>query len=304
MPLRRAVMVLAGLVAVGALVAALVSGGWSATGSHGGPLTYVALGDSYTSGPSVPDQLGPTSKPPAPAACLRSSGNYPSVVARTLGLALTDVSCSGATTADLFRSPGAGIAAQLDAVRPSTGVVSVGIGGNDLGFSSIAESCVALTPVGPTRVGLTCRDHYTAGGVDRLAAIDRTVGARVARVLASIRTRAPGARVFVIGYPQLVPASGAGCWPSLPFTGTDVRYLAGVERGLNAALATAAAAAGDRYVDMAGPSASHDACTPPAARWVEPLLATPGTYPLHPDATGMDGMAGVLAHAIGRSVPA
>jgi lysophospholipase L1-like esterase len=296
-PVRRAVILVAGLVAVGTLVAV----GWPTAGIARGPTTYVALGDSYTSGPSVPDQLGPTTRPPAPAACLRSSRNYPSLVARALGLTLTDVSCAGATTTDLFRSQGAGVPAQLGALRPSTGVVTVGIGGNDLGFSSIAESCVALTPVGPTRVGLTCRDHYTAGGVDRLAAVDRTVGVRVARVLAAIRARAPGARVFVIGYPQLVPASGPGCWPSLPFTGTDVHYLAGVERGLNAALATAAARAGDRFVDMAGPSADHDACTPAATRWVEPLLATPGTYPLHPDATGMDGMAGVLEQAMARS---
>jgi lysophospholipase L1-like esterase len=293
------VILVAGLVAV----AALVTAGWPAAGTARGPDTYVALGDSYTSGPSVPDQLGPTTRPPAPTACLRSSRNYPSLVARALGLTLTDVSCAGATTADLFSAQGAGIPAQLDALRPSTGVVTLGIGGNDLGFSSIAGSCVALTPVGPTRVGLTCRDHYTAGGVDRLAAVDRAVGVRVARVLAAIRTRAPGARVFVIGYPQLVPASGPGCWPFLPFTGTDVRYLAGVERGLDAALASAAAAAGDRFVDLAGPSADHDACTPPATRWVEPLLATPGTYPLHPDAAGMEGMAGVVERAMATPVP-
>lgn len=93
------------------------------------PGTYVALGDSYTSGPDVPVQLGPTTTPSAPSACQRSSANYPSLVARALGLQLDDVSCGGATTDDMTESQGPGIPPQFDALRSTTALVTVGIGG-------------------------------------------------------------------------------------------------------------------------------------------------------------------------------
>jgi lysophospholipase L1-like esterase len=258
------------------------------------------MGDSYTSGPAIPIQLGPATTPPAPAACQRSSANYPSLTARALGLELTDVSCGGATTADFTGSQGPGIPPQLDALHRSTALVSVGIGGNDLGFSTIAANCVALTPVGPTRVGLDCREHYTSGGTDQLALAARRVGTAVAAVLGDIRRRAPYAEVLVIGYPDVVPETGSGCWPFLPFTDGDLAYLRGVEAELNAALAGAARTAGDTFVDMATPSASHDACSPAATRWVEPVLHPAGSFPLHPGATGMAGMAAVLTATLRR----
>ncbi len=262
------------------------------------PGTYVALGDSFTSGPAIPNQLGPTTTPPAPTACLRSSENYPSLTARALGLELVDVSCGGATTEDLDRSQEPGVPAQLSALQRSTALVTVGIGGNDLGFSTVASNCASLTPWGPTRVGWSCRDHYTAGGVDRLAAVVATVGARVAAVLAEIRQRSPWAEVFVVGYPDIVPPTGSGCWPSLPFRDGDLDFLRGVESELDATLAGAASGAGDHFVDMAGPSAAHSACASRNTRWVEPVLPSPGSYPLHPDAEGMAGMAGVLEAAM------
>ena len=57
--------------------------------------TYVAIGDSYTSAPLVPE-TDPRD------GCLRSSGNYPSLVAAELeGTVLTDVSCAGADSLSL-----------------------------------------------------------------------------------------------------------------------------------------------------------------------------------------------------------
>ncbi len=262
------------------------------------PGSYVALGDSYTSGPAIPAQLGPGTTPSAPAACLRSSENYPSLTARALGLHLVDVSCGGATTDDVVRSQGNGIPAQLSALQRSTALVTVGIGGNDLGFSAIATNCAAYTPWGPTRVGWSCEEHYTAGGVDQLAAAVEQVGAKVAGVLAEVHQRAPGAKVFVIGYPDIVPPTGSGCWPTLPFRAGDLNFLRGVESELDTALAGAAAGAGDHYVDMATPSAAHSACADEGTRWVEPVLHLAESYPLHPDATGMAGMASVLEAAM------
>jgi lysophospholipase L1-like esterase len=265
------------------------------------PPVYVALGDSFTSGPDVPTQLDAASRPDAPSSCMRSSRNYPSLVARALGLTLRDMSCSGATTRDLTSSQGPGIPAQLSALGPRTAVVSVGIGGNDLGFGTIAHNCLAASPWGATKVGWSCASHYTAGGTDQLAATVQQVGDRVSTSLEAIRARAPRARVFVVGYPDIIPATGSGCWPRLPFSGPDVAYLRSVEDQLNAALAGDAARSGATFVDMATPSAAHASCAPAATRWVEPVIPSRGTFPLHPSAVGMAGMARVLTAAMSRA---
>jgi lysophospholipase L1-like esterase len=259
--------------------------------------SYVALGDSFTSGPGIPVQLGSGTMPSAPGQCLRSSENYPSLTARALGLALRDVSCSGATTRDLTASQGPGIPAQLSALRSSTSLVSIGIGGNDLGFSAIAANCAAVTPWGITKVGWSCRSHYTVNGANQLTVAVHRVGSRVATTLKEIRSRSPHARVFVIGYPDIFPSSGSGCWPMLPFSTHDLDYLRNIEMDLNSTLASDAAEAGDDYVDMATPSASHDPCADANSRWVEPLVLTSGGYPLHPSALGMADMAEIVERA-------
>jgi lysophospholipase L1-like esterase len=228
---------------------------------------------------------------------MRSSDSYPFLTARALGLALRDVSCAGATTEDLTASQGPGIPAQLSALRSSTSLVSIGIGGNDLGFSTIAADCVAATPWGITKVGWSCRSHYTADGVNQLTVAVHRVGSKVATSLKEIRARAPHARVFVIGYPDIFPSSGSGCWPRLPFSTHDLDYLRSIEMDLDASLAGDAARAGDGYVDMATPSASHDACADSNSRWVEPLVLTSGGYPLHPSSLGMADMAEIVERA-------
>jgi len=301
--LRRSLTVGVALIAGGSALFA-VGGGAEAAAPAGrvpeSPLSksYVALGDSFTSGPAVPAQLGPSTHPSAPKACLRSSDNYPSLAARALGLVLTDASCGGATSGDLTRPQGPGIPAQLSSISGSTSLVSIGIGGNDLGFSTIAGNCVAATPWGPTRVGWSCKAHYTANGVDQLAVRVHEVGSRVSTVLEEIRARSWHAKVFVVGYPDIVPPTGSGCWPRLPFSAPDLGYLRGVEEDLNATLAEDAAAAGDVYVDMATPSAPHNACASEDTRWVESIVPSPTGYPLHPSAAGMAGMAQVLEGAL------
>jgi lysophospholipase L1-like esterase len=282
-------------------VTALLATSGIATGTAGASSRspfYVALGDSYTSGPGVPAQLGPQTNPPAPAACQRSSDNYPTIVAKSLGVAVHDVSCLGASTKDLDASQGSGIPAQLSALGPSTSLVSLGIGGNDLGFSSVVANCAAVTPWGATKVGWSCRSHYTVNGVDELVSMVHQVGDRVAALLTDVRSLAPQARVFVVGYPDIVPANGNGCWPMLPFSSPDLDYVRGIEADLNDTLSRAASDAGDGYVNMATPSAAHNACTPATTRWVEPIVPSPGTFPLHPSAVGMAGMARVLEGAI------
>ncbi len=254
--------------------------------------SYVALGDSFTAGPFIPHQQ------PDPIGCGRSDNNYPHMVARARGSLLRDVSCSGAATSDLW-SPqwvaGGPNPPQLAALHAGVQTVSIQIGGNDIGFTEILVRCVGVLPI-----GTPCQDHYVRGGVDEL---DRRIAAtapKVAAALAEIRRRAPLARVFVVGYPAILPEAGPGCWPVLPIAPGDVRYLRDTEKRLNAMLATQAAAAGATYVDTYGPSIGRDACQLPGVRWVEPLVPVGLAAPVHPNAVGMQGMAAVLLAAMGR----
>jgi lysophospholipase L1-like esterase len=257
------------------------------------PDTYVALGDSYTAGPLIWEQSS------EPLGCLRSNRNYPSVVAPRIRAAkFTDVSCSGAQTKHLTEvqgvSPGPN-APQLDAVGLSTKVVTVGIGGNDIGFSGIVQGCVAFTPW-----ERGCRGDYLVGGRDLLAERISATAPKIDAVLAEIKRRAPLARVFVVGYPALLPESGGGCWPIVPMVSGDVSYLRDTEKRLNAMLSERAAAAGARYVDLYTPSIGHDMCS--SSRWVEPILPGTDAAPVHPNATGMRNFADVVAAEINAIV--
>src|SRR5829696_4487013 len=132
MRLRFAVL---GVVAA-VLVAGLLSGCQPAR-------SYVALGDSYTAGPFITPQ--DLSVP----GCLRSDANYPNLVAPHLDLpAFRDVSCSGAQTEDMTASqdvdPNPDNPPQFNALDGETRVVTLGIGGNDIGFSEIAQKCAQL----------------------------------------------------------------------------------------------------------------------------------------------------------------
>jgi lysophospholipase L1-like esterase len=258
-------------------------------------LTYVALGDSYASGPLIPNQQMD------PLGCLRSDHNFASLTAAALGLSLTDMSCAGAEISQMTTSQNVTIGTnppQLSALSPSTSVVSLQISGNDIGFSSIIENCAALTPWGPTSVGQTCQGHYDSGGVNQLANSINAVAPRLATVIQEIHADAPAAKVFVVGYPDILPSTGDGCWPALPLTFADSPYLYNTEVELDTMIATEAKENGATYVDTFTPSENYNACTSSSTRWIEPLIPDTLAAPVHPNATGEAGMAGLLEAAM------
>jgi lysophospholipase L1-like esterase len=255
---------------------------------------YVALGDSCASGPLVPVPTG------EPAGCLRSTRNYPSVVAERIGVAnFRDVSCSGATTEHITGPQSVPLGVnppQLDALASDTDLVTISIGGNDIGFGEIVSECGRRSPLQPT--GSACKDHYTADGTDELAQRIEEAASLVAAVLAAIEERSPSARVLLVGYPAILPDEGPGCFPVVPFSPGDVAYLRGVEKALNAMLADEAAGAGIDFVDTYTPSIGHDACQPPGTRWVEGLVPTAPAAPVHPNARGMAEIGEVVAEVV------
>ncbi len=265
---------------------------------------YVALGDSYTAGPDIPDQAG------QPAGCQRSTRSYPYLVARALGLTagqVRDVSCAGATTRELMSAQQTSDGtnpAQLSALSATTTLVTVGIGGNDVGFGPALTRCAELDLL-PVLIGkgastmTPCQDYYTTVGSADLQQRMTDAGNGLAAALAAIKARAPEARVYVVGYPDLLPASAsAGCSLSLGITPGDLAFINQQEQRLNQALRERAAAAGASYVDTYTPSAGHDACTAPAVRWTEPLLPSSPAAPLHPNATGEQELAQAVVQAI------
>ncbi|MGH3565973.1 MAG: SGNH/GDSL hydrolase family protein [Pseudonocardia sp.] len=262
--------------------------------SSGGLQSYVALGDSYTSGPLIPVQRG------LPPGCLRSNRNYPSLIAQTFGVPdFRDVSCNGATTTDLSDPQRVTLGVnppQFDALDEDVELVSLGIGGNDIGFGQIINNCAKRSPRKPA--GAACQDFYTSGGTDQLAERIDATAPKIAAALAEIERRSPDAQVLLVGYPAILPDEGPGCFPLVPFSPGDVAYLRDTEKRLNAMLADEADDADADYVDTYDPTIGHDICQRPGRRWIEGLVPTSPAAPLHPNALGMTAIAGAVGEVL------
>jgi lysophospholipase L1-like esterase len=252
---------------------------------------YVSLGDSYTAGPLIPLQI-------PPFGCLKSNNNYPHLTARNLGLELKDPSCSGAETEDMENpqnvDPDGPNPPQFDSLSSKTDIVTLQIGGNDIGFSSIGRDCASAT----SNEGTPCQDRYVHDGRDEISERIQATAPLVDAVLDGIRARSPKARVHVVNYAAILPDEGPGCWPQMPVTDGDVPYVRAKQKELNAMLASQAAANGAGLIDWYTASIGHDACKPPIIRWVEPVVPVNAAAPLHPNLGGMIGASELLTAAL------
>lgn len=246
------------------------------------PTTYVALGDSFTSAPYVPqtDLAG---------GCFRSSGNYPNLVAEEIGAALVDVSCGGARTEDLvseqsFAFTDNTIAPQMEAVTEAAELVTLGIGGNDSDlFNTLVHECTRVAE----RPGTTCEDLVTTrqGEVDQVVS---HIGRKVTRALRRVERRAPDATVVLVGYPRLVDEE-VGC-ERMPLTEADRRFLGRVESALRDAMAAAARRTDVAFVDMHEASRGHEICSEDP--WVNGIRTDEDrALAFHPFAAGQRAVA-------------
>jgi len=276
--LARALLCLAAVLATAAVMAASASAA-----------SYVSLGDSYAAGPFIPN-------PVLPLGCLKSDHNYPHLAAPSIG-SLKDPSCSGAKTNDMTNPQSVEIDGpnppQFNSLEAGTEVVSVTIGGNDIGFSEIAQSCITFNPFSSP-----CKDKYDAGGKDQIAERIAATAPKVAAVLQGIHSHSPKARVYVVNYPAIFPETGSGCWPQMPISFSDAPYLRAKQQQLNAMLATQAANNGAKLANWYQASIGHDACKSSSTRWVEPLVPNNPAAPIHPNLHGMEGGAAVLVAAV------
>jgi hypothetical protein len=244
---------------------------------------YVALGDSYAAGPLVPD-------PVLPIGCIKSSNNYPRQARAAIGLPLRDATCSGAKTTHMTNpqnvDPDGPNPPQFNSLAADTKVVSVTIGGNDIGFSEIVQNCITWNPF-----DRPCQKRYVVNGVDTISQRINQTAPLIDGVLDGIRARSPQARTFVVNYPAIFPETGSGCFPQMPVSFSDVGYLRNKQRELNNMLASQAAANGARLVNWYQASIGHDACKNSSTRWVEPIVPGNWAASVHPNRNGMTGAA-------------
>lgn len=303
MPVRRrpatvGTLLLATALAFGACTGTGSSAPDGPAGSAGGSslpvFGYVAMGDSFTAAPGIPE----TDRSDG---CLRSTHNYPALVARQLSAAydveLDDRSCIGADTTDLTHSQSIGggrLPPQVDALDGDTDLVTVSIGGNDFAvFTRLITGC--LTVSGEDPAGSPCQAAADLQG-DVLSAVLPKIRQRLVRALREIGRRAPDAQVLVVGYPQVAPAAGE-CPDRMPFAAGDVAFVRSVNHALTDNLADAAQRTGTTYVDVWAASAGHDICA--EEPWVNGQQAQPdGAIPFHPLPTGQEAIADLVVDAV------
>jgi lysophospholipase L1-like esterase len=237
-------------------------------------IDYVAMGDSFSAGPFIGTMRTD------PEGCARSKDNYPAFLADWLDVAsYTDVTCSAATTADLYAPMtlfnGGTTRPQIDAVSADTDLVTIGIGGNDFG---IYDSLITCQRPGPA----VC-------AVDQLRTDARKVAGRIEQAVRRITKVAPDAQVYVVGYPDILPTEGT-C-NAVGVTADVLGPVTEVAGLLNASLREGATAAGASYVDMEAVSNGHDVCAKGRA-WVNgPRFRAGIAAPFHPKINGMRAVA-------------
>ncbi|MGC9497427.1 SGNH/GDSL hydrolase family protein [Streptomyces sp. WG7] len=277
------------IAAVGTLALGLTDATAHATPS----LDYVALGDSYSAGSGVLP-VDPTN-----LLCLRSTANYPHVIAATTGARLKDVTCGAAQTAHFTQAQYPGVAPQVDALSADTDLITLTIGGNDNGTFINAITACGTAGVLSGGKGSPCKDRHGTSFTDQ---IEANTYPALKNALRSVRAKAPNARVAALGYPWITPAAAdPSCFAKLPIAAGDVPYLRGIQAHLNAVVERAAEETGATYVDFSQASEGHDACKAVGTRWIEPLLFGHSLVPVHPNALGERRMAEHTMRVLGLS---
>jgi lysophospholipase L1-like esterase len=222
-------------------------------------VSYVALGDSYSSGLGAGDYIS------ASGSCDRSNKAYPEQWAGSHSPAsFVSVACAGATTTDVING-------QVSALSASTTLVSITIGGNDAGFSSVMETCVLRSTSTCLSAVATAKDFAI-----------HTLPRLLANTLQAIHAHAPNARIVLLGYPELYDLS-----KSSTCIGLSTRDRTALNDGADALDNTLqAAAAGNNAVwaDVRGQFAHHEICD--SGSWLHSvnLLALSSSY--HPTGSG------------------
>jgi len=221
-----------------------------------GPINYVALGDSYSSG----DGAGNYSD----GSCRESANAYGVLWHNAHGGSFTNETCAGATTSDVINS-------ELGPLSASTTLVTITIGGNDVGFASVMETCVLNG------------DSTCVNAIDQAEQQAQSVlPGRLDTVLSDIASRAPNAEVVVLDYPQFYDLSKSSTCIGLSTT-KRTHINAGAAM-LDSLMSAAASRHGDTFVDVNPFFAGHQICDSDTYMISVDLLDLSVSY--HPNANG------------------
>jgi hypothetical protein len=251
------------LVTITAAAAALAALAVAAPAAARPAVRYVALGDSYAAGSGAGDYYGSS------GSCYRSAN-----AASALWAAANDPAsyvseaCYGATTASV-------ISGQLSALSSATTLVSVTIGGDDVGFHSVMETCVIDF--------FSTSDCVHAVNVAEAEA-QAVLPGRLDTLLADIRADAPGARVVVVGYPEFYDLSASPC---IGLSSGDHTALDQGADLLDGLLQAAAQRNGDVFADVRPYFAGHRLCD--GSGWLNSVDWTDLQFSYHPTAAGQAG---------------
>lgn len=221
-----------GGIIIGAILALTVMS--AATPAQASPSLYVALGDSFSAGPGsgiVPGQpledqsvyeAGTLGK------CERSSVAYPMLLANAKSMALRNVACGGATVNSVLNTGQFGEPAQIDAVTSDATLVTLTLGGNDIGFTDIV-SCVVQSE---------CTN--TSSAIQSANTSLMTLQTKLQTVLSAAHTKAPTAKIVVGGYPKVLPSAGQAAWGCIGWLSNAEQAIVNtLQVSLNAAIQAA-----------------------------------------------------------------
>jgi lysophospholipase L1-like esterase len=243
---------------------------------------YVAMGSSFAAGPRLSSP-----KPDTPARCARDQANYASLLAQGLRLELVDVTCSGATTAHVL-GPWNELPAQLDALTPDTRLVTITIGGNDVGFTGKLSNSACRPDMAD---GKPCPPFLLPDEASwtRLAANLREIARQV-------RVRAPKARLVFVDYVSFVPETGSCA--AAPIAEANVNAVRQMASRFAAITAEVARVSGADLLPAGALSRTHTPCDPEP--WSVGAASTDTGVPWHPNAAGMRAIADALAAKLRR----
>jgi len=250
------------LAAITAGAAALPALAIAAPAAAQSSVNYVALGDSYSSG------VGAGNYYSSSGSCDRSANAYSVLWANANDpSSYVSVACSGATTSTVISS-------QLSALSASTTLVSITIGGNDVGFTNVMETCVVFSTSTCVSAIDTAESEMTAD-----------LPGEMNNVLAAIAAHAPNARVVVLDYPQLYDlAKSSSC---IGLSTTDRTDLNQAANELDGQIQAAAGRDNDVFADIRSQFASHQICD--SSSWLHSVDWFDLGVSYHPTASGQSG---------------
>jgi len=222
--------------------------------------SYVALGDSYSSG------VGSGSYTSDSGSCLRSTLAYPQLWANGHSVSsFRFVACSGAKTTDVTAN-------QLSALSSSTTLATISVGGNDVNFAGVMQDCVLYSTD-------TCVSEVNAAENDART----NLPGKLDTVYNGIRSHAPNARVVVLGYPRFYHV---GVWYCVGLSDTARAKINEGADVLDGVISAAAARHGFSFADVRSRfAAGHEICDG-SSSWLHSVDWSNVTQSYHPTSTG------------------